>query len=616
VSIELQALQLQKQALMTEIDKSLLIAGQNETSIQASLIKKAQLEQQINSARREVEETEYRLWDLKDLLNDQIHVLLDDVLTEHHDSFELISKDCEHNPLSDFCAHVTLIYDAISAQITWTTQGGEPVGVEINAETYNNWLEESQQVQSKIAAAFDAQSKKGSQETEQNNRTVKQDTLSTKQGLSDKQQVIQREVSLYNALDTDLKEAQLALLERFTSVWRSILDVSADKSTVGIEDESYLPLREKIDLISLEQAALNDEKDRIQELSQELVGLDRQLVNDTSSEIELSTKIADLEQIEAQVTQIMSTASTGDNSDVVKRANEWRLLRLNLIKKISDYNDLSGTSIINRELTKNTSIVAQAQALVSELPEYEWISPSVLKQLKRLTTDYIGVLQQINLQHKIRLVNGSESLKRLSLKERTPGESLSVYIDSTKSTSILMDDVRLTVPTEDFIPGTLSLFPMVLIANDKGEVVANKQSLKNSASVADLRFTSVLSILKRQEESIPKTIPKQSEQFELSIGGIDYRLFIQPLILPHHLGYSEPLALIGITPVSDLRLAKLSIFPTTAMWMLLLLLILLTLVPILKVRFVSPKHHFSSADVTQTGFALVMLMGVLSIALG
>lgn len=76
---------------------------------------------------------------------------------------------------------------------------------------------------------------------------------------------------------------------------------------------------------------------------------------------------------------------------------------------------------------------------------------------------------------------------------------------------------------------------------------------------------------------------------------------------------AEQIYILGLVPASQIKLAKLSISPNSALWFVLFLLILVSLLPVLKLRFVSAKYAFSRGDVSQIGLGLIVALGMASI---
>lgn len=184
----------------------------------------------------------------------------------------------------------------------------------------------------------------------------------------------------------------------------------------------------------------------------------------------------------------------------------------------------------------------------------------------------------------------------------------------------------LEIQTSDFIPANIQRFPLILIVKQDGNVIARKQLNRQGVETADLqirdvgKFFDLVSQQNQQSHSDEiqegsKQPPEMSEIVDTTIGGIAYRIFIQPVNLSFHATNSNQIFLIGMIPADELRLAKLSVSPNTALWFVLLLLGLVALLPVIKLRFVSPKYAFSRGDVSQIGLGLIVVVGISSIAL-
>ena len=255
---------------------------------------------------------------------------------------------------------------------------------------------------------------------------------------------------------------------------------------------------------------------------------------------------------------------------------------------------------------------------------------------------YIGV--QVSSE---RFIASSESRSSDKQRKSNPNSAQNV-VRETEDIAKLADKYFATTfraSTEDFIPSELQRFPMVLLANPSGEVLARKRYTSQDVTGTDLHFLEVSTLFEKlydkqvesgstgkSESSESATInvdvsgsegegdkvkaPTFSGMIEVEIGGIRYRAFIQPLSLNSSLSNYDTLFAIGLVPVSQLTLAKLAISPGVALWVVLLLVLLIALIPMLKVRFASTGYAFTGADISQVGIGMLVVAGVLSIALG
>jgi hypothetical protein len=174
------------------------------------------------------------------------------------------------------------------------------------------------------------------------------------------------------------------------------------------------------------------------------------------------------------------------------------------------------------------------------------------------------------------------------------------------------------VPTEDLLPAKLLSFPIVLLADGSGELVAKKIYLDNSTYAADLEFHSVQRLLQelsiKQTEIVDtKTLPSYSGTLDKKIAGISYRIFVQPITLSLRNNNTVTYYLLGMVPLTEMQLAKLSVSPAVGLWIFIILLMLSALIPILKIRFTSARSHFSKTEISLFFAGCILLLGMLTI---
>lgn len=183
----------------------------------------------------------------------------------------------------------------------------------------------------------------------------------------------------------------------------------------------------------------------------------------------------------------------------------------------------------------------------------------------------------------------------------------------------------LEVETKDFVPANIQRFPLVLVADAKGTVIGASQINKKGVETADLQFQDINNFFKEIAEKHAQKVenrkydedfkPTTSEILDTTIGGVDYRVFLQPSSLTSFNTNTKTLYLLGLVPADELRLAKLNVSPNTALWFVLILIISISLLPILKLRFVSVKYAFTRSDVSQIGLGLLVAVGMSSIGI-
>ena len=199
-------------------------------------------------------------------------------------------------------------------------------------------------------------------------------------------------------------------------------------------------------------------------------------------------------------------------------------------------------------------------------------------------------------------------------------------LDTSHSSSATKAQINiLEVETKDFVPANIERFPLVLIANASGTVIGASQINKKGVETADLQFQDINNFFKQIAEKHALQVenrkydedfkPTTSEILDTTIGGVDYRVFLQPASLISFNTDTDKLYLLGLVPADELRLAKLNVSPNTALWFVLILIISISLLPILKLRFVSVKYAFTRSDVSQIGLGLLVAVGMSSIGI-
>lgn len=181
------------------------------------------------------------------------------------------------------------------------------------------------------------------------------------------------------------------------------------------------------------------------------------------------------------------------------------------------------------------------------------------------------------------------------------------------------------VPTMDFLPSSLLSFPLIMIANEGGDVLARKEYYDNSTNAADLQFNTVKTLLAalRKKQRIANNIddasasedPLYSGTIELLVSSITYRIFIQPVPHSKISGTDNTYYVLGFVPLSDMQIDKLSVSSTAGLWILMALLILTATIPVLKIRFIPSKHLYSQVDISLFFAGTILLLGIIGITL-
>lgn len=201
----------------------------------------------------------------------------------------------------------------------------------------------------------------------------------------------------------------------------------------------------------------------------------------------------------------------------------------------------------------------------------------------------------------------------------TTSDYRTVYIGPyTNNTDHPLTRHAIEVYTADLLPNEVLSFPIVILAGGKGQLVAKKVYLNNSTYAADLEFQSVEKLLNELYDQQTgadgaEKLPSYSGTLDKEIAGISYRIFVQPITLSLRDENTVTFYLLGMVPLADIQIAKLAVSPSTGLWVFISLLVLSALVPILKIRFMSVRSHFTKTDISLFFTGCVLLLGMLTI---
>lgn len=172
-------------------------------------------------------------------------------------------------------------------------------------------------------------------------------------------------------------------------------------------------------------------------------------------------------------------------------------------------------------------------------------------------------------------------------------------------------NVALSIDSKDFIPSDMGLFSIVFITTQQGDILGRRDFFNNGTSAVDLNFASFKEILETAENR--PSFGNVSSMQDVTIAGVDYRLYIQPLPKKDIWSSDAQKVLIGMVELSTINLNKLLLSPQTIMWAVLIMLLLISFTPLLKIRFVTNRYAFTKNDVSQVAISLVLVAGILSI---
>jgi hypothetical protein len=294
-----------------------------------------------------------------------------------------------------------------------------------------------------------------------------------------------------------------------------------------------------------------------------------------------------------------------------------------------------------------------AHSFNTSLYQFESVGKNVFKRLKSIKVeegDDPKVDKKIEFDQYMARARASESLrnfewglvlnKTLLADLNVLPDGYSYYVESFQLAGDKNISPVVKAPTKDFLPSTILSFPLILIADGDGEVLARKEYFGNSTNAADLQFQTVSTLLnalaknqrlennieglKQQKKTTNSNVTKESVitqnvtysgTLDLKVSSITYRIFIQPVSSSKVAGSEETYYVLGFVPLSDMQLDKLSVSSTTGLWILMALLILTAAIPILKIRFIPSKHLFRKTDISLFFAGTILLLGIITITL-
>ena len=178
-----------------------------------------------------------------------------------------------------------------------------------------------------------------------------------------------------------------------------------------------------------------------------------------------------------------------------------------------------------------------------------------------------------------------------------------------------------TVPIADLISNHLSPFPLLVISDENGEVIAEKRHSNFAKALSDLRFSNVEELLGKKEnnETGSKGNLKASDSVDRQIAGLYLRVYRQPITITGlNTGGEDDattLYLLAFVEKKEVVLNNLKIGNNTALWIVLFLTLLVATLPILKIQYCAPTYSYTRSDVTQCILGLFILVGVATIAI-
>lgn len=188
-------------------------------------------------------------------------------------------------------------------------------------------------------------------------------------------------------------------------------------------------------------------------------------------------------------------------------------------------------------------------------------------------------------------------------------QSLNVYINGAK----------ITTPIADLIPTHSSPFPLLIVSDSKGNILAEKRHQNRAQKLSDVRFSSVKSYISSEAEISEGTTT--SDSIDREIAGLYLRIYRQPIRLTdlnlaeNDSEKTEVVYLLAFVEKREVVLNNLKVGNTAALWAVLCLILLVAILPILKIQYCAPTYSYTRSDVSQFILGLFILVGVLAIAI-
>ncbi|MEP1384354.1 MAG: hypothetical protein ABJK64_11270 [Paraglaciecola sp.] len=221
-----------------------------------------------------------------------------------------------------------------------------------------------------------------------------------------------------------------------------------------------------------------------------------------------------------------------------------------------------------------------------------------------------------NFKHLNVLKNSNKSQKTKSAKPiGTASTEFALQLDpNEQAIRIEIDNLEITTPISDLIPSHLSPFPLLIISDPEGNILAEKRHTNLAKNLSDLRFSNVKIYLESTDTSVSDSIDRE-------IAGLHLRIYRQPIkltklsLVGDKTGSTQIVYLLAFVDKREIVLNNLKVGNTTALWAVLCLVLLVAILPILKIQYCAPTYSYSRSDVSQFILGLFILFGVLAIAI-
>ncbi|WP_158971913.1 hypothetical protein [Paraglaciecola sp. L3A3] len=228
------------------------------------------------------------------------------------------------------------------------------------------------------------------------------------------------------------------------------------------------------------------------------------------------------------------------------------------------------------------------------------------------------------------LLNATQNFKHLNVLKNsnkspeTDSTEFTLQLDpNEQAIRIDIEEFKITTPILDLIPSHLSPFPLLIVSDKDGNILAEKRHADLAKNLSDLRFSAVKSYLASTDNLAKdeKTETSVSDSIDRELAGLHLRIYRQPMKLTNlsltdeKSQSTQDIYLLAFVEKQDVVLNNLKIGNTAALWAVLSLVLLVAILPILKIQYCAPTYSYSRSDVSQFILGLFILFGVLAIAI-
>lgn len=250
------------------------------------------------------------------------------------------------------------------------------------------------------------------------------------------------------------------------------------------------------------------------------------------------------------------------------------------------------------------------------------------------------VLKEIELQKKGDNADGT--LHQTVYSQNSPLRNIASVSASKPSLAFAQTDNQAnswSVPIKDWLGGTNNLYPLVLLVNSKGEMIARKQDSELNSALVGIAFNDVTAFLDDTSDetsdrkgliraAVQSTSRGVSKFVDIVISGNEYRLFISPfanMSLQKMTGTATgdcldktdecdgTFYIIGLREKAKFNSTKQTISRSIVAAAILFTLALVAFIPLLKIRLSSVTQAFSPWDRHTLAIGCVLLITVLSV---